>query len=577
MYVARIPNRTSPPAILIREGYREGGKVKTRTIANISHWPAAKIEMLRRLLADELPAGGPQGIALLRALPHGHAAATLGMVRKLGLERLLASGRAPARHVALSLAMIVARLLDPASKLATARMLDPASATSSLGALLELGTVGEKELYAALDWLLGQQARIEKVLARRHLANGTLVLYDVTSTWFEGRTCPLARFGYSRDGRRDRPQIVIGLLCAANGCPVAIEVVAGNIADPTTLQSQIDKLKQRFGLARVILVGDRGMITKARIESALAPAGLDWITALRAPAIRALVDQGALQLSLFDEHDLAEISSPDFPGERLIVCKNPLLAAERARKRNELLAACEAALAKVQAATRRKTRPLRGRDQIGLAVGAVLKQHKVAKHFDLVIDDDRLAVTRNTAAIDAEAALDGIYVLRTNLADDRLDTSQTVAAYKQLATVERAFRSIKTVDLEIRPIHHRIEDRVRAHVFLCMLAYYIEWHMRQAWAPILFDDHDRAAAAAARRSIVAPAQRSPAARRKAADKRTDSGLPVHSFRTLLADLATVTRNTMALADSPQTTFLLYPELTAVQRNAFDLLALSHKL
>ena len=577
MYVARIPNRTSPPAILIREGYRESGKVKTRTIANISHWPAAKIEMLRRLLADELPAGGPQGIALLRALPHGHAAATLGMVRKLGLERLLASGRAPARHVALSLAMIVARLLDPASKLATARMLDPASATSSLGALLELGTVGEKELYAALDWLLGQQARIEKVLARRHLANGTLVLYDVTSTWFEGRTCPLARFGYSRDGRRDRPQIVIGLLCAANGCPVAIEVVAGNIADPTTLQSQIDKLKQRFGLARVILVGDRGMITKARIESALAPAGLDWITALRAPAIRALVDQGALQLSLFDEHDLAEISSPDFPGERLIVCKNPLLAAERARKRNELLAACEAALAKVQAATRRKTRPLRGRDQIGLAVGAVLKQHKVAKHFDLVIDDDRLAVTRNTAAIDAEAALDGIYVLRTNLADDRLDTSQTVAAYKQLATVERAFRSIKTVDLEIRPIHHRIEDRVRAHVFLCMLAYYIEWHMRQAWAPILFDDHDRAAAAAARRSIVAPAQRSPAARRKAADKRTDSGLPVHSFRTLLADLATVTRNTMALADSPQTTFLLYPELTAVQRNAFDLLALSHKL
>lgn len=577
MYVARIPNRTSPPAILIREGYREGGKVKTRTIANISHWPAAKIEMLRRLLADELPAGGPQGIALLRALPHGHAAATLGMARKLGLERLLASGQAPARHVALSLAMIVARLLDPASKLATARQLDPASATSSLGALLDLGAVGEKELYAALDWLLGQQARIEKVLAKRHLANGTLVLYDVTSTWFEGRTCPLARFGYSRDGRRDRPQIVIGLLCAANGCPVAIEVVAGNIADPTTLQSQIDKLKQRFGLVRVILVGDRGMITKARIESALAPAGLDWITALRAPAIRALVDQGALQLSLFDEHDLAEISSPDFPGERLIVCKNPLLAAERARKRNELLAACEAALAKVQAATRRKTRPLRGRDQIGLAVGAVLKQHKVAKHFDLVIDDDRLAVTRNTAAIDAEAALDGIYVLRTNLADDRLDTSQTVAAYKQLATVERAFRSIKTVDLEIRPIHHRIEDRVRAHVFLCMLAYYIEWHMRQAWAPILFDDHDRAAAAAARRSIVAPAQRSPAARRKAADKRTDSGLPVHSFRTLLADLATVTRNTMALADSPQTTFLLYPELTAVQRNAFDLLALSHKL
>jgi Transposase DDE domain len=576
MYVARIPNRSSPPAILIREGYREGGKVKTRTIANISHWPAAKIEALRRLLADELPARGTQGIALLRSLPHGHAAAALGMARKLGLERLLAGGKAPARHVALSLAMIVARLIDPASKLATARQLAPASATSSLGALLDLGAVTEKELYAALDWLLGQQERIEKVLAKRHLADGTLVLYDVTSTWFEGRTCPLAKFGYSRDGRRDRPQIVIGLLCAANGCPVAIEVVAGNVADPATLQAQIDKLKQRFGLAHVVLVGDRGMITKARIETALKPAGLDWITALRAPAIRALVDQGALQLSLFDERELAEISSPDFPGERLIVCKNPMLAAERARKRNELLDATEAALAKVQAASRRKTKPLRGRDRIGLAVGAVLKQHKMAKHFHIAIDDDRLAVTRNLAAIAAEAALDGIYVLRTNLAGAQLDAAATVAAYKQLATVERAFRSLKTVDLEIRPIHHRAEDRVRAHVFLCMLAYHLEWHMRQACAPILFDDHDRTAAAAARRSIVAAAQRSPAARRKAADKRTDSGLPVHSFRTLLADLATVTRNTMALADSPETTFILYPELTAIQRTAFDLLACSHK-
>lgn len=577
MHVDRIPNRTSPPSYLLRESYRQGRKVKKRTLANITHWPSAKIEALRRLLRDELPVGDqPGGLTLLRSLPHGHCAAALGTLRKLGLDRLLAGRKAPPRQVALCIAMIVARLIDPASKLATARQLDAASATTALGTVLALGAVSEKDLYATLDWLIAQQERVENALARRHLADGTLVLYDITSTWFEGRTCPLARFGYSRDGRRDRPQIVIGLMCAADGCPIAVEVFAGNVADPATLQAQIDKLKQRFALARVVLVGDRGMITSARIETALKPAGLDWITALRAPAIRALVEAGSLQLSLFDERELAEIASPEFPGERLVVCKNPLLAAERTRKRNALLAATEAALAKIAAATRRKRNPLRGRDRIGLAVGAVLKRHKMAKHFDLVIDDDRFAFARNAAAIAAEAALDGIYVLRTSLAADRLDGSATVAAYKQLTTVERAFRSCKTVDLEIRPIHHRAADRVRAHVFLCMLAYYVEWHMRRALAPILFDDHDRPAAARARRSIVAPAQRSPAALRKAAAKQTDDGLPVHSFQTLIADLATITRNTMALANSPDATFVLFPQLTPLQARAFQLLAVSAK-
>ena len=583
MYVERVPNRNSPPAILLRESSREDGKVKKRTLANLSDWPAAKIEALRRLLADkpvrelDPTRAGDTGLALVRALPHGHVAAALGLLRKRGLDRLLATTRAPGRHLALCLAMIVARVVDPASKLATARPLDPETASSSLGALLGLGPVDENDLYDALDWLLAQQNAIEKRLAKRHLADGTLVLYDVTSTWFEGRTCPLARFGYSRDHRRDRPQIVIGLMCAADGCPIAVEVFDGNTADPATLQAQIDKLKQRFGLQRVVLVGDRGMITSARIEQALKPAGIDWITSLRAPAVRALVDQGNLQLSLFDQRDLAQISSPDFPGERLVVCKNPLLAAERARKREALLAATEADLDEIRIAVQRKRKPLRGRDRIGLAVGAVFRRRKMAKHFDIVIADDRLDFDRKADAIRDEAAIDGIYVIRTSLPDGQLDAAATVAAYKDLARAERAFRSIKTVDLEIRPIHHRTAERVRAHVFLCMLAYHLEWHMRRAWATILFDDHDPGAAAAARKSIVAPAQRSPAARRKAALKRTDQGNPVHSFRTLIADLATVTRNTMAMQAAPDSTFLLYPLLTPVQARAFELLRVSHKL
>jgi hypothetical protein len=579
MHVDRIPNRTSPPVYLLRETYREGGKVKKRTLANITHWPLTKIEALRRLLRDEpLPGDRGDGLRLLRSLPHGHVAAALGILRKAGLEYVLSQGgRQPAREVALCIAMLVARLIDPASKLATARLLDGATASCSLGAVLGLGAVDEQELYGALDWLVGQQDRIEKALARRHLKNGMLVLYDVTSTYFEGRSCPLARFGYNRDGKSGKLQIVFGLLCTTEGCPVAVEVFEGNVGDPSTLASQIAKLKERFALERVVLVGDRGLITQARLEEILKPAGLDWITALRAPAIRSLVEAAAIQLSLFDQRDLAEIASPDYPGERLVVCRNPLLAEERARKRRDLLDATEKKLIPIQTRVRRAKKPLRGKDKIALAVGRVIDHYKMAKHFTVVIADDDLTFTRNTAQIDAEAALDGVYVLRTSLKPETLDATSTVKAYKQLAHVERAFRSLKTVDIEVRPIHHRRPHRVRSHVFLCMLAYYVEWHMRQALKPLLFDDHDKAAADAARRSIVAKAKRSQAADRKALTKRTDDGLAVHSFRSLLSDLATVTQNTMAMVGEPGAAFVLYPQLTAVQARAFQLLEVTVKM
>jgi hypothetical protein len=572
MYVERIPNRNSPPAVLLRESYRDGERIRKRTLANLSDWSDERIERLRRVLRDDAPAGQADGLTMLRSLPHGHVAAVLGTARKIGLDRLLAMGKAPARLVALVLAMIVARVIAPASKLATARHLDATTAASSLGVALGLTAVDEQDLYAALDWLVARQDRIEQALARRHLRGGTLVLYDVTSTYFEGRTCPLARHGYSRDGKSDKLQIVFGLLCAADGCPVAVEVFAGNVGDPTTLAGQVDKLKQRFGIAHIVLVGDRGMITTARIDQLLKPVGLDWLTALRAAAIKALAAQGSLQPDLFDERDLAEISSPDFPGERLVACRNPLLAAERARKRHDLLEASQTALDAIAKAVTRKRKPLRSATKIAVAADRILARRKMAKHFTLTIADDAFAYRRNDDTIAAEAALDGIYVIRTKLPTDHLTPEQAVRSYKSLSRVEHAFRSIKTVDLQVRPIHHRLEDRVRAHVLLCMLAYYLEWHMRQPLAPILFDDHEPDAADAARLSIVTPARRSSAAKRKAAAKRTDDNLPVHSFRSLLDDLATLTRNTMSLASDPDRTFLLYPQLTDVQARAFKLLA-----
>src|SRR5438132_1859479 len=451
MYVERIPNRNSPPAILLRESYREGDKIKKRTLANLSDWPLGKIDALRRVLRGETFSARDEGLRLLRSLPHGHVAAGLGTLRKLGLDRLLAQGgRRPRREVALCIAMIVARLIDPASKLATARALDAETAICSLGRVLGLEGVDEQELYGALDWLIGQQERIERALARRHLHNATLVLYDVTSTYFEGRTCPLARLGHSRDGKRHKLQIVFGLLCTAEGCPVGVEVFEGNVADPMTLSDQITKLKQRFGLERVVLVGDRGMLTTARLEETIKPAGLDFITALRASAIRKLATEGLLQPSLFDERDLAEITSPDYPGERLVVCRNPLLADERARKRRELLDATEQKLAHIQARVRRAKRRLRGQDKIALAVGKVIGRYKVAKHFAMTVTDDDLTFERKTAEIDDEAALDGIYVVNTSVDANTLDATSTVKAYKGLANVERAFRSLKTVDIEVR-------------------------------------------------------------------------------------------------------------------------------
>jgi len=573
MYIESVPNRNSPPAILLRESYREDGKVRKRTLCNLSDWSKAHIEGLRGVLkgGTVIPADR-EAFTITRSLPHGHVAAALGVAHKIGLDRIL--GPEGNRCRDLVLAMIVGRILDPASKLAAARALSPATATSSLGTVLGLGEVDEDELYTALDWLLERQPAIETALARQHLKNGTLVLYDVSSSYMEGRCCPLAKRGYSRDGRQGTLQIVYGLLCAPDGCPVAIEVFEGNTGDPMTLATQVDKLKLRFGLDHVVLVGDRGMITQARLTADVKAAGLDWITALRAPAIQQLVKGGALQLSLFDQRDMASITSPDFPDERLIVCRNPDLAAQRTRKRQELLAATERDLSRIQAAVTRKRKPLRGAAQIALAAGAVIEQHKMRKHFDLAITDTSFDFARKTAEIAAEAATDGLYIVRTSLAAAVLDDAATVRSYKSLAQVERAFRCIKTVDLHVRPIYHWLADRVRAHVFLCMLAYYLEWHMRRKLAPMLFDDTDKQAAEAARSSVVAPAQRSEAAIRKQTTGVTPDGLPVHSFRTLLADLATLTRNTVvtAIASALPLTVLARP--TTVQRRAYELLELA---
>jgi Transposase DDE domain len=573
MYIESVPNRDSPPAILLRESYREGGKVRKRTLLNLSDWPAERIAGFKALLkGGTVIPSDQEAIAIIRSLPHGHVAAALGTARRIGLDRLL--GPAGNRCRDLVLALAIGRILDPGSKLAAARALSPETAASSLGAELGLGAVDEEELYDALDWLAVRQPAIETGLARRHLSGGTLVLYDVTSSYLEGRCCPLAQRGYNRDGKKGKLQIVYGLLCAADGCPVAIEVFEGSTGDPSTLGNQVTKLKQRFGLDHVVLVGDRGMITEARIREDLAPAGLDWITALRAPAIRGLLEGGAFQMSLFDERDMAAITAPDFPGERLILCRNPALAAERRRKREQLLQATERELARIAAAVARQRAPLRGAAEIGLAVGAVLDKHKMAKHFALEISDTRFAFARKTAEIAAEAALDGLYAVRTSLPATALDDAATVRSYKSLSLVEHAIRSLKTVDLHVRPVYHWLADRVRAHVFLCMLGYYLEWHMRQRLAPMLYDDTDKEAAEALRTSPVAKAERSPAAVTKQTTGRTADGLPVHSFQTLLADLATLTRNTVATAIAPDEPFTITTRPTPLHRKAFDLLSLA---
>jgi len=557
MHIESVPNRKSHPTILLRESYRADGKVKKRTLANLTHWPEPLVEGLRTLLRGGVALEkANQALTISRSLPHGHVAAVLGTAGLLGLPKLLSErpgGATARRYRDLVLA------------------LNPETAASSLGDRLELGEVADREIYDALDWLLTQQERIENGLAKRHLEDGTLVLYDVSSSYLEGRCCELGRFGCSRDHRPDKLQIVYGLLCNREGCPIAIEVFEGDTADPTTLANQVQKLKARFGLKRVVVWWATAVITAARIREDLEPAGLDWITALRAPQIKELIEAGQLQLSLFDDRDLAEIASPDYPGERLIVCRNRLLAAERKRKRDELLAATERDLSRIRQAVLRQRAPLRGEAEIGLAVGAVLDKRKMAKHFELTITDTGLAYRRTDDTIAAEARLDGIYVMRTNVPKQDLTPEETVGAYKALAQVERAFRSSKTVDLEIRPVFHWTAPRVRAHVFLCMLAYYVEFHMRRRLAPILFDDHDRAAAAAERKSIVAPAKRSPAAMRKVTARRTDDGMPVHSFRSLIADLATLALNKVSLPSHRKYRFDLPTTPTPLQARAFELL------
>ena len=578
MFIESVPNRDSPPAILLRESYRdEQGRAQKRTLANLSKLPGDVVDGLRALLKGGTVIGtGPGELEIERALPHGHVAAALGMIRKLALDRLiLSTTKDPASRRACDLvvAMIVDRLIAPRSKLGFVRAVDAETAATSLGAVLGLGRVQEREAYEALDWLLAQQPRIENGLARRHLAEGTLVLYDVSSSYFEGRCCPLASYGHRRDHREDRPQIIYGLLCRRDGLPVAIEVFDGNTGDPRTLRAQVEKVKDRFAISRVVVVGDRGMVTAARIREDLAPAGLDWITCLRAPAIQALAAEGGpLQLSLFDERDLAEIASPDYPGERLIVCRNRDLADERTRKREALLVATERELTRIQAQVQRKR--LRSAAEIGLAVGAVLDSKKMAKHFALDIRDGHLAWQRRSDRIAEEARLDGIYVIRTSVPAEQLDTAETVQAYKDLSRVERAFRCMKSDDLEIRPIRHWTAPRVRAHVFLCMLAYHVEWHLRQALAPLLFHDTDLAAARAERSSPVAATEPSESAKSKKATKRSADGHRVMSFADLMAHLGTFVRNTMRVALRPKHRFTLYSTPTALQGAAFRLLDLN---
>ena len=579
MYVTTVPNRKSPPAILLRESYRQDGKVKSRTLANLTHLPSQQIAALRSALAGSavVPATPlPDAFRISRSLPHGHVAAVLGCLRNLELDSIL--DPAPGRQRDLVIAMIVARIIEPTSKLATARGLHCDTLHHSLGEMLHLDSADETELYQAMDWLVPQQSRIEQALAKRQLSQGGLVLYDLTSTYFEGRHCPLAKLGHSRDDKSGKLQIVFGLLTNAAGCPVAVEVFTGNTSDPKTVAAQVNKLRQQFGLSDMVLIGDRGMITSARIREDLpASHGIQWISALRATQIQKLATGGQLQLSLFDETDLVEIAHPDFPGERLIVCFNPLLAEERARKRPELLAATEKQLEKIAAATQRRKRPLRGKQNIGLRAGKILNRYKMGKHFQLRIEEDSFHYQRKTANIEREENLDGIYVIRTSVKKEVLSSQQVVASYKSLSGVERAFRSLKTVDLQVRPIHHRLPERVRAHILLCMLAYYVEWHMRQLLAPILFDDDDKAQAQAARASIVAPAQRSASAKLKALSKQTADGIKVHSFQTLIGDLATIVKNRIQPTNKNFVAFEMLTDPSVIQQRALDLLGVTLRL
>lgn len=542
MYIERVPNRNSPPAVLLRESYREGGKIRKRTLANLSKLPDTVVDNLRIVLKGGAAIENlSESFSVERSLPHGHVAAVLGTIKKLSLHHKIAPSNS--RKRTLVLAMIVARILDPRSKLATARGLHSETCFSSLSELLGLEKADEDELYEAMDWLVFQQESIENELAKIHLSEGALVLYDVSSTYFEETQCPLARYGYNRDKKKGFLQIVFGLICDKRGCPIAVEVFEGNTSDTTTITAQIEKVRHRFGIQQVVWVGDRGMITNTRILADFQPVeGLDWITSLRASQIRKLVEQEAVQLSLFDETDLVEITCSDYPGERLIACRNPMLAQEKSLTRVALLQATQQELNKIVIATSRDKRALKGADQIGLRVGRVLNAKGVGKYFNIAMTETSFSYSLNELAIAQDSALDGVYIIRTSVKPETLDAAQTVRAYKSLSTVEQAFRSYKTVDLKVRPIYHRLEQRVKAHVFLCMLGYYVEWHMRKALAPLLFDDEKVTIESEEESSVVAPSKRSKKARAKAATKKTSEKLPVHSFRTIMADLATIVKN-----------------------------------
>ena len=547
-------------ATLLRRSYRQDGKVKKETLANLSHLPPDAIDAIRRVLAGERLMSLDDAFEIERSLPAGHVNAALAMARRLELPKLL--DRSACRERDLCLAMILGRVICPGSKLGTVRTLGQ----STLASELSVESADEDDLYLAMDWLLERQDRIEDRLAGRHLVDGEMVLYDVSSSYFEGRTCPLAKLGYSRDGKGGLPQIIYGLLCDSDGRPVAVEVFTGELHDDKTLPAQIVKLKDRFGLSGIVVVADRGMVTKANIELLAEAPGVDWITALKAPTIKKLARSGIFQPSLFDEQNLGEITDvEEFPGERLIVCRNPLVGAQRARTREELLAATETDLAQI--AHRVDQGTLLGADRIGLAVGPALKRYRMRKHFQITITDTTFTYTRDTAGIATEAALDGFYILRTSLTETDLPAGDVVRAYKNLEQAERAFGSLKGPELQIRPIHHRLDERVRAHVLICMLAYYLTWHLKAAWKPLLFTDEHRPTSP----DPVAKAVRSPAAQHKAQTKRTSTGQPAHSYQTLLAELATQTRNTTRLAGSTST-FEKLTQPTRLQAEALDLVA-----
>jgi transposase len=569
MYIDVVPNRNSPPAVLLREAVREGKKTRKRTLANLSDWPPEQVETLRRVLRNERLVSPDDLFATRKTLPHGHVEAVLQMIGRLQLDRLISAQRCRERD--LVMAMIVQRLIDPCSKLATTRQWH----TTTLAEELGVGEATEDDLYEAMDWLADRQERIEKKLAARHLEEGGLVLYDVSSSFYEGRTCPLAKFGHDRDGKKDLPIIVYGVMTNGEGCPVAVSVYAGNTGDPTTVADQIEKLREKFGLQQMVMVGDRGMLTQPQIEKLKAHPGLGWITALTSTAIRELVEQGALQLSLLDQKNLAEITAPDYPGERLIVCHNPVLEEQRRWKRQDLLKATEKSLEKIGKEVARRKKKLFTGAEIGVKVGKVLGRYKMGKHFECKIGENSFTWSRRAESIAQEEKLDGIYVLRTSEPAERLSAEETVRSYKSLAEVERTFRCLKGIDLLVRPIRHRTEDRVPAHIFLCVLAYYVEWHLRRAWAPLLFEDEERWEERK-RRDPVLPAQPSASAQRKKRLHETADRLSVYSFTDLLKELASRSRVTYALQsdkteETAKATFQQVPAPTPVQARAYELL------